>query len=69
MKRKLDHVLVLEVDDKANWSTASKSRAAETGGARTDDNEETLKKRLKVIPRPDSARFARITRQKACCAK
>jgi adenylate kinase len=47
MKRKLDHVLVLEVDDKALVDRI-KGRAAETGGARTDDNEETLKKRLKV---------------------
>jgi adenylate kinase len=47
VKRKLDHVLVLEVDDKALVDRI-KGRAAETGGARTDDNEETLKKRLKV---------------------
>jgi adenylate kinase len=47
MKRQIDHVLVLEVNDKALVDRI-KGRAAETKGARTDDNEETLKKRLKV---------------------
>lgn len=45
--RKIDHVLVLEVDEKILIDRIN-SRAAETKGARTDDNEETLKKRLKV---------------------
>ena len=47
MKRKIDHVLVLEVDDEVLVGRI-KNRAAETKDARTDDNEETLKKRLKV---------------------
>ena len=45
--RSLDHVIVLEVDDAALVDRIKK-RAEETGGARSDDNEETLKKRLKV---------------------
>lgn len=45
--RKIDHVIVLEVDENALIDRI-RSRAAETGGARSDDNEETLKKRLKV---------------------
>lgn len=47
MNRKIDHVLSLEVDEKILIDRI-KVRAAETGGARTDDNEETLKKRLGV---------------------
>lgn len=43
----IDHVLVLEVDDSILLSRIQK-RAAETGGARSDDNAETLKKRLDV---------------------
>lgn len=45
--RSLDHVIVLEVDDAALVERIKK-RAEESGGARSDDNEETLKKRLKV---------------------
>lgn len=45
MARKVDHVLVLEVDEKALLDRI-RNRAKETGGARTDDNEEVLKKRL-----------------------
>lgn len=45
--RSIDHVIVLEVDDNALVNRIKK-RAEETGGARSDDNEETLKKRLKV---------------------
>lgn len=45
--RSIDHVVVLDVDDEALVDRI-KGRAAETGGARADDNEETLKKRLKV---------------------
>lgn len=47
MKRNIDHVLVLAVEDKELLGRI-KGRAAETREARTDDNEETLKKRLKV---------------------
>lgn len=47
MKRQLDHVLVLKVDDEQLLNRI-KTRAAETGGARADDNEETLKNRLAV---------------------
>jgi len=47
MKRQIDHVLVLEVDEKALVDRIT-GRAEETKGARSDDNEETLKKRLKV---------------------
>ncbi len=47
MNRKVDHVIVLEVDETILIDRIA-SRAAETGGARTDDNEEVLKKRLKV---------------------
>jgi adenylate kinase len=46
-KRQIDHVIVLEVNDKILIDRI-KGRAAETGGARADDNEETLNKRLKV---------------------
>ena len=47
MARKIDHVIVLEVDEEALLDRI-RSRAEETGGARSDDNEETLKNRLKV---------------------
>lgn len=45
--KKIDHVLVLEVDNSILLSRIQK-RAAESGNARSDDNEETLKKRLDV---------------------
>lgn len=45
--KKIDHVIVLEVDDSILLGRIQK-RAAETGGARSDDNAETLKKRLDV---------------------
>ncbi len=44
---KLDHVISLEVDEAALFARIEQ-RAAETGGARSDDNAETLKKRLAV---------------------
>lgn len=44
---KLNHVISIEVDEKALFARIEK-RAAETGGARSDDNAETLKKRLGV---------------------
>lgn len=44
---KLDEVISIEVDEKALFARIEK-RAAETGGARSDDNAETLKKRLGV---------------------
>ncbi len=47
MKRQIDHVLVLEVNENALIGRIQ-GRAAETKESRTDDNEETLKKRLKV---------------------
>ncbi len=47
MGRKIDHVIVLEVDEDELINRIL-ARAAETGGARSDDNAETLKKRLKV---------------------
>jgi adenylate kinase len=47
MGRKIDHVLILEVDDEALVGRIQ-GRAKETGGARSDDNEEVLKKRLAV---------------------
>lgn len=43
----LDHVISMEVDEKVLFARIEK-RAAETGGARSDDNAETLKKRLEV---------------------
>jgi adenylate kinase len=43
----LDHVVSLDVDEQALFARIEK-RAAETGGARADDNAETLKKRLEV---------------------
>jgi adenylate kinase len=45
--RKIDHVIVLEVDEDILIDRI-KGRAAETGAARADDNEETLRKRLSV---------------------
>jgi len=45
--RQINHVLVLKVDDGELVSRIEK-RAEETGGARADDNAETLKKRLSV---------------------
>lgn len=45
--RSIDHVIVLKVDENALINRI-KGRAAETGVARSDDNEETLKSRLKV---------------------
>jgi len=47
MKRQIDHVIVLKVDENALIERIQ-TRAAETGGARSDDNVETLKNRLKV---------------------
>ncbi len=47
MKRDLNHVIVLDVDQEALVERILK-RAEETGGARADDNEETVKKRLGV---------------------
>ena len=47
MKRNIDHVIVLDVNEDILVERILK-RAAETGGARSDDNEETLRSRLKV---------------------
>lgn len=44
---KIDCVISIEVDEQALFARIEK-RAAETGGARSDDNAETLKKRLGV---------------------
>ena len=43
----LDHVIEIEVDEAALFARIE-TRAAETGGTRSDDNAETLKKRLAV---------------------
>lgn len=43
----LDSVISMEVDEAALFARIE-NRAAETGGARSDDNAETLKKRLEV---------------------
>lgn len=45
--RQIDHVLVLEVDEKILLERIE-ARNAQTGGARSDDNAETLHKRLAV---------------------
>jgi len=47
MARKIDHVIVLEVDEEALLERI-RSRSEEAGEVRSDDNEETLKNRLKV---------------------
>lgn len=47
MARKIDHVIVLKVDEEALIDRIH-ARAAENGGARSDDNAETLRNRLKV---------------------
>lgn len=47
MARQVDHVIVLEVDENALIDRIQ-TRAEQTGGARSDDNAETLKHRLKV---------------------
>lgn len=47
MGRKIDHVIVLNVDEDELINRIL-ARAEETGGARSDDNAETLKKRLEV---------------------
>ncbi|MGB0719398.1 MAG: adenylate kinase [Bdellovibrionales bacterium] len=47
MKRQIDHVIVLKVDDEELVARVKK-RATETGGARSDDTEETVRYRLKV---------------------
>lgn len=47
MKRDLNHVIELEVDEEILIERILK-RAEESGGARGDDNAETLKKRLEV---------------------
>lgn len=47
MGRGIDHVVVLEVNEDALIDRI-KTRAKETGGARSDDNEKTLKHRLDV---------------------
>lgn len=47
MARKIDHVIVLNVDDEALIGRIQ-SRAAESGETRSDDNEETLRHRLEV---------------------
>lgn len=44
---KIDHVISIEVNEEELYSRI-RTRAAETGGARSDDNEETLRKRLEV---------------------
>lgn len=48
--RKIDHVVVLEVDDDALIGRIQ-NRASETGGARSDDNVEVLRNRLQVYHR------------------
>lgn len=45
--KKIDHVLVLEVDEHVLF-TRIQQRVEETGGARSDDNVETLQQRLDV---------------------
>lgn len=45
--KRIDHVIVLQVDDGALLGRIQK-RAEESGETRSDDNEETLKKRLNV---------------------
>ncbi len=45
--KKIDHVIVLEVDENALLDRI-RGRASQTDSARSDDNEETLKKRLAV---------------------
>ena len=47
MKRQIDHVIVLDVNEDELINRILQ-RAEETGGARSDDNAETLKHRLKV---------------------
>lgn len=47
MGREIDHVIVLDVDHEILIDRI-KARAAETGGARADDNEEVLRNRLEV---------------------
>ena len=47
MARKIDHVIVLEVDEDILIERVM-GRAAETKGARSDDNAETLRHRLEV---------------------
>ncbi|MGH1399385.1 MAG: adenylate kinase [Alphaproteobacteria bacterium] len=47
MKRNLDHVIVLNVDDEELIGRIIK-RAEESGQARSDDNEETIRHRLTV---------------------
>ena len=44
---KMDHVVNIAIDERVLFERIEK-RAAETGGARSDDNAETLKKRLEV---------------------
>ena len=43
----LDHVIEIKVDEDALFARIE-NRAAETGGARSDDNAETLRKRLAI---------------------
>ena len=47
MARKIDHVIVLEVDNDILIERI-KTRAEQTGGARSDDNEDVLRNRLEV---------------------
>lgn len=47
MGRKIDHVLILEVDEEILIDRILQ-RAKETGGARNDDNAETLRHRLEI---------------------
>lgn len=47
MARKIDHVIVLEVDN-GILIDRIQQRAAQTGGVRSDDNAEVLKNRLEV---------------------
>ena len=47
MARNIDHVIVLNVDDEELVERV-KNRAQETGGARSDDTEETVRHRLEV---------------------
>ena len=47
MGRQIDHVIVLEVDENALVSRMNQ-RVKDTGGARSDDNEDTFRHRLSV---------------------
>lgn len=61
----LDFVIEIKVDEAALFARIE-NRAAETGGARSDDNADTLRKRLAVY-HENTAPLLPYYAEKGCC--